>query len=189
MNDQWRAIDGYKNYEISNVGDVRSKDKIIVTINLTSYIKKGRQLKPKKHKDGYQFVQLSSNKKCSNLYIHRLVAQAFIPNPENKPMVNHIDGDKRNNTIKNLEWATSKENAVHAYKNNLLYKIEDLKPSSKAVINTETNTCYPTIKEAANALNRNYTVVREMLKGRRKKTVPLEYCDACSQEQQISNQF
>lgn len=173
----WRAIDGYNYYEISNLGNVRSKDRLIISINSNSYIKRGRELKPKKHKDGYLFVQLTSDKKRSNLYIHRLVAQAFIINPEQKPLVNHIDGNKRNNWVENLEWVTSKENARHAYKNNLFYKIEDLKPTSRAVMNTETGEYFLTIKEAAIALNYNYTVVREMLKGKRKKSLSLEYHD------------
>lgn len=179
MNEIWFPVLGFEDYLISNLGNVKSKARLIISIDGKTYRRKEKLLKPKKHKDGYLFVQLTKNKKRSNLYIHRLVAQAFISNPENKPMVNHKDGNKRNNCIENLEWVTAKENAVHAYTNNFFYKIEDLKHTSQAVMNTETGECHNTIKEAANSLNRNYSVVREMLKGRRKKTLPLEYCDAC----------
>lgn len=176
----WRAIDGYNYYEISDLGNVRSKDRLIVTINGNSYIKRGHQLKPKRHKDGYLFITLTDKNNRKNHYLHRLVANSFIENEENKPQVNHLNGNKTDNTIENLEWATNAENSRHAYNNGLYFRIEHLKPTSQAVIDTSTNTCYPTIKEAANALNRNYTVVREMLKGKRNKTIPLEYCNACS---------
>lgn len=175
----WRAIDGYNYYEISDLGNVRSKDRMIVTIDGKSYIKKGHQLKPKKHKDGYLFITLTDKKNRRNLYIHRLVAGSFIANEDNKPQVNHINGIKSDNTKINLEWVTDAENSMHAYLTGLYYPIGLLKPTSIAVKNTATNTCYPTIKEAAIALNRNYSAVRGMLKGRRKKTVPLEYCDSC----------
>lgn len=173
------TIDGYNYYEISDQGNVRSKDKMIVTVNGNSYIKRGQLLKHKKHKDGYRFVTISDKGVKSNFYVHRLVASAFILNPDRKPVVNHLDGNKRNNCVENLEWVTSKQNALHAYKNNLLYKIEHLKPTSQAILNTETNICYNTIKKAAKAIERNYTVVREILNGKRNGKLPLEYCDCC----------
>lgn len=176
---QFKTIEAYKHYTVNELGQVSSKDRMIVTIDGKSYFRKGKLLKPKKHKDGYLFVTLTKEKIKKNFYVHRLVAEAFIPNPENKPQVNHINGNKTDNTISNLEWVTNAENSRHAYNNGLYFRIEHLKPNSQAVIDTVNNTCYPTIKEAANALNRNYTVVRQMLKGKRKNTLPLEYCDAC----------
>ena len=65
---------------------------------------------------GYLYVDLYNNGKHKRVYIHRLVAQAFIPNPENKPYINHIDGNPRNNNVKNLEWCTPLENVEHASK-------------------------------------------------------------------------
>ena len=62
----------------------------------------------------YFLVTLTKNKKRKNCFIHRLMAETFIPNPDNKPQINHIDGDKQNNSINNLEWVTVKENAIHA---------------------------------------------------------------------------
>ena len=66
---------------------------------------------------GYLVVKLCKNNIRSNKKIHRLVAQAFIPNPENKPQVNHIDEDKTNNMVSNLEWMTAKENTNHGTRN------------------------------------------------------------------------
>jgi HNH endonuclease. len=72
-------------------------------------------------KYGYQFVKLNHKRKKYHRLIHRLVAIAFIPNPENKSQVNHIDGYKLNNKVKNLEWSTPAENIMHACMNNLRY--------------------------------------------------------------------
>jgi len=66
--------------------------------------------------NGYYYVCLSKNGKVRKFKVNRLVAQAFIPNPDNKPFVNHIDGDKLNNNVNNLEWCTQSENMLHAYK-------------------------------------------------------------------------
>lgn len=70
-------------------------------------------------KEGYIRLELNKDGLAKNLTVHRLVAQAFIPNPEGKSEVNHIDGNKSNNHVSNLEWVTRSENMVHAIKNNL----------------------------------------------------------------------
>lgn len=68
---------------------------------------------------GYTFVQLRKNNKTKCLSVHRLVAMAFINNPKNKPQVNHINGNKKDNNVENLEWCTQGENNAHAYRNGL----------------------------------------------------------------------
>lgn len=175
MVEDWKAIAGYEqHYEISNQGRVRSKDRFIICIDGKTSFRRGKLLKPKKHKAGYFFVQLSDKGKTKNHYIHRLVAQAFIENPENKPQVNHLKC-KSCNCVEDLEWVTQKENHQHAFETNLLYKIGRSNLHNKPVRNIITGECWPSIKEAAKAIGRNYTVVRQMLKGKRRNNIFLEY--------------
>ena len=120
----WKSIEGYEGfYEISDTGEVRSLDRILKRKDNKPYTAKGQTMKIKNFKSGYEYVTLASttiNKgKNKKFLIHRLVAMAFIPNPENKPFVNHIDGIKNNNRVENLEWVTRVENAQHAVKNGL----------------------------------------------------------------------
>lgn len=107
MEEYWKVIEECPNYLISNMGNVKN-------------IKKLKTLKTY-NRDGYERVDLYSNKdkKYLKRSVHRLVAEAFIPNPLLKPQVNHIDGDKTNNTIDNLEWCTAKENTAHSIKTGL----------------------------------------------------------------------
>ena len=93
-------IEGFENYEVSNLGKVRN-------------IKSGRILKPFLHRDGYLVHGLYENNKRKNLFLHRIMAIAFIDNPEEKPKVNHIDENKLNNDLSNLEWCTVRENNIH----------------------------------------------------------------------------
>ena len=91
---------GFENYEVSNLGKVRN-------------IKSGKVLKPHLNHKGYLKHHLSKNNKLKELFLHRIIATAFIDNPEGKPCVNHIDENKLNNDLSNLEWCTVKENNVH----------------------------------------------------------------------------
>ena len=97
----------YPYYEVSNYGRVRNKS--------TKEIIKSRPIRY-----GYIHITLYFNGKRKNYPIHRIVAMVFIPNPKNKPQVNHKDGDKQNNRVDNLEWVTNSENMRHAYKNGLI---------------------------------------------------------------------
>ena len=103
MKELWRDIDEYENYQISSWGRVYSKD-------AHSY------LVPEQTEKGYLRVQLYANGVRKHYKVHRLVAGEFIPNPLGKPQVNHIDGDKTNNSVSNLEWVTNRENCDHARK-------------------------------------------------------------------------
>ena len=105
---QWEQIAGFDDYEISDTGKVRSSK------GQTPII-----LKERYTHDGYVWYILTRNGKGFSKRAHRLVAEAFIDNLGNKPTVNHIDGNKRNNNVSNLEWATREEQMRHAYKHNL----------------------------------------------------------------------
>lgn len=105
--EEYKKIDGYDNYLVSNLGNVKSimfgKERLLkFTCNAKT--------------NGYRFVNLYQNKKVKNIKVHRLVAKAFIINPENKPCVNHKDGNKLNNNANNLEWNTYSENTIHTFK-------------------------------------------------------------------------
>jgi hypothetical protein len=116
----WRSVLNYKGYyEVSNHGNVRSINRIIIDKNGNELHYKSRLLKPAPNKDGYLQVGLSRNSKINSYCVHQLEALAFIPNPENKPTVNHIDGIKANNYVDNLEWATKSEQAIHSLEHNL----------------------------------------------------------------------
>lgn len=93
-------IDGFENYEVSNLGKVRN-------------IKSGRIIKPRLGKDGYLRHSLYRHDKRIYLLLHRIIAIAFIDNPKEKPCINHIDENKLNNDLSNLEWCTIKENIIH----------------------------------------------------------------------------
>ena len=99
MTEIWKNIEGYEGkYQVSNFGQVKSM------------IGQEKVLHPKKHRTGHLQIGLHKDKKRKTMYIHRLVAQAFIPNPDNLPCVNHKDENPNNNNVDNLEWCTQKYN-------------------------------------------------------------------------------
>ena len=105
----FKPVEGYENYQVSNYGRVKRFYKT----------KPPRILKPRINRGGYLSVHLVKDGKQKNFLVHRLTAEAFIPNSEGKPFINHRDGNKFNNHIGNLEWCTQKENIRHAVNNGL----------------------------------------------------------------------
>lgn len=110
MDEIWKPIDGWEHYEVSSLGRVRASER--TAINKKGYSRKlsSKVLKGSKGKLGYRTVNLVDGTNRAKLLVHRIVAKAFIPNPENKPCINHIDNNPSNNTVTNLEWCTPKEN-------------------------------------------------------------------------------
>lgn len=121
MNEEvWVTVRGYKGYyQVSSLGLVRSVDRYVKHSHSSFQFVKGRILKPGLTKDGYETVQLSKLGLISLRQVHRLVAFAFCLKPEGCSVVNHKDGNKRNNTLSNLEWCTHSDNEAHAVKNGL----------------------------------------------------------------------
>lgn len=114
MEEIWKDVIGYEGlYQVSNLGRVKSLDRYYIGVWKTPVKMNGIILNPKFHKH-YLHVNISVNGNLKRFSIHRLVAIAFIPNHENKPFVNHKDGNKLNNCVSNLEWCTPKENDIHA---------------------------------------------------------------------------
>jgi HNH endonuclease/NUMOD4 motif len=179
----WKKIEGYENYEVSSLGRIRS-----IGINyVTDYKNRrfGRKPKLLKFHFGPQYYRVCLSKKGKQLKyaVHRLVAKAFIPNPENKPEVNHINGDKLDNRVENLEWVTRSENAVHAFKNGFFkhsaFNSEN-NIMSKETLDTNTNHIYDSLREANNFLCPEipYSTLYAMLKGRFKNRTSLVFLNA-----------
>lgn len=138
MQEIWKDIPNYEGrYQVSNLGNIKSLS--FKNQNFESL------LKPSLNSSGYYKVELYKDKKSKVFYVHRLVATVFIPNPENKSEVNHIDGNKINNIVSNLEWNTISENQKHAIKHKLrtsspmLGRFGKLNPSSKPILQYDFN--------------------------------------------------
>ena len=115
-NEIWKPIVGYEEYyEVSNLGRVKR-------VKGGDGTRLEKILKGARYATGYIMVGLCANSKQKNCSIHRLVAMAFLPNPENKPCVNHINGVKTDNRVENLEWSTYQENNQHAWRTGLIDK-------------------------------------------------------------------
>ena len=182
MEEIWKDIKGYEGlYQVSNLGNVRSLDILINckgARGIDKHIRKGRILKKVINTKGYYYINLSKKSKIKNTRVHRLVAKAFIENPNNYKIINHIDGNKLNNRVDNLEWCTFSHNNKDAYKQGLKKptwkgKYNNLHPLSKKVCQYDLEGNF--IKEWDNASDIKRQLgycaenIRNCCKGRRKK--------------------
>lgn len=146
----WRPVKNYEGwYEVSSYGRVRSLDRVVVYSDGRKCLWKGKILKIRKDNVGYLYCILYKNTRHKTSKVHRLVAQAFIPNPDNLPVINHKDEVKTNNRVENLEWCTQSYNINYGTRNEKV---------SKSVLQIDKNTGqviseYQSLREAGRQLN------------------------------------
>ena len=170
MIETWKDIPKYEGlYQVSNLGNVKSLER---PVNDNGGIKiiKERILKKQKHYHGYLYVVLNNKKK----YIHRLVAQTFLDNPNNYKEINHKDGNKQNNVYSNLEWCTRSQNVKHSYRLGLLKsRIGKNNNQSKQVLQYNLNGNFikewESIKEASRFLKINDSSISACCKHKQNK--------------------
>lgn len=159
MVEKWKPIEGYEGlYEVSNLGTIKN-------------LKKNSIKMPYITKQGYFRIELWKNNKGKKYFVHRLVAEAFLPKIEGKTQVNHIDECKTNNNVKNLEWCTNLENHRHGTINERISKsLTNNKKKSKPVKALDDNgNCigiFPSIYEASRMTGINVSCIRDCLHGR-----------------------
>ncbi len=169
MKEIWKDIKGYEGlYQISNLGRIKSLPKINGYKFQKELIRKNEL-----GTNGYLIIVLNKNSKHHSYSIHRLVAQAFIPNPKDKPQVNHKDGNKLNNNVENLEWTTRSENQKHAYKLGLLkpyplMPIKRMKKVNQYTLQGKLITNFNSIKEASKTTNISITSISQCCNNKQK---------------------
>ena len=165
----WRDIEGFEgHYKVSNLGRVKSCDRVLPhqthgTWHIKERILKAHSSGPGKSK--YTTVMLhcgNGNMECKK--IHRLVAEAFIPNYDNLPQVNHIDGVKSNNTVSNLEWVSGQENVDHAWRNGLCNNI--VKAKQRPVVNLDTGERFDSLADAERSFGNSFGAISHVLNGK-----------------------
>lgn len=153
--EEWKDIKGYEGlYQISSFGNARS-----LRFNRIKVLKPGSTPK-------YFTYEFSVNRISKIKTAHRLVAEAFIPNPNNLPYINHKDGNKQNNHVENLEWCTASENVKHAYATGLAprHATHQNQPMQKGILEINSNTFYFSIRECARRLGIKRDTIRRSLR-------------------------
>lgn len=157
INYEKRTIRDFPNYTIDTTGNVLNKH--------------GKAIQPEVTNNGYLRVSLSNDKiKHKHLSVHRVVAETFVPNPNDLPQVNHINENKRDNSVSNLEWCSPVDNLNHSH---VIDKASKAKEHKIKCVTT--NTTYNSIKEAASELNLHHSNIVACCMGRRKKCGGLEW--------------
>lgn len=160
----WKDIDGFNGiYQVSNLGRIKRVDRDLIKVQqLTKF--------------GYLVVGLTKNGKEKNYFVHRLIAKAFIPNPNNYPVVNHLNGIKTDNSIKNLEWTTHAENNRHAVRN----KLNDCGVRVALYINGKEIARFDSLAEAGRFCGVGRTTIYERIhrcKHQKRKTKNVEWVE------------
>lgn len=159
MEEEWRDIEGYEGYyQVSNLGRVKSLDRIITYKDNRKFLKKGNVMTQTKDKEGYLTIGLSMNGKQKTFKVHRLVAMSFIPNGEKLPQVNHLNSLVYDNKVENLQWCSNKMNCIHKTTKNF----------TKKIICHETGEIFNTQREVGEKLPLSERTVGRYLDGTRK---------------------
>lgn len=200
----WKPVLGFENsFIVSNNGRVKRLTRTVFMDNGSKRNSHYRELPEiilngSITKFGYHRIKISEQRKTRLCFIHRMVAESFIPNPENKPQVNHINGIKHDNRVENLEWCTQLENMSHAVKTGLKVVSYDTKrklhegrlkvwdnpdfiqKNTRKVINTLTNDIYPSVPHAARSIGVSKDILRSYLKtlytgGKPRRSFPFKF--------------
>lgn len=179
----WKDVPGYPGFQVSNNGNVRSVTHLMNNRWGTKTLKEGRILRQKKV-NGYWRIVIRKNGKKENRIVSRLIAMAFIPNPDNKPCIDHIDGNPSNNNVDNLRWVTFKENsnnpickirqsnAAMGIKNHRYGKYNELTYNSKPVhcftLTGDFIKTYPSCAEAARQTGIRANAIAEAALGKKR---------------------
>lgn len=134
MKEEWRQIHGFEDYDASNLGRVRSRDRMVKGKFGNEYLRKGKILSQYLNNKGYLSTGLTKNGRVFNSHVHRFIALAWILNPHNKPEVNHKNGIKTDNRPDNLEWCTNEENVKHSVQTGLHKPRQPLSEKEKAEV-------------------------------------------------------
>lgn len=172
----WKVYPDYPFIEVSSLGRIRTKDRVVTYKNGRKHFYKGRALKQHLDRYGYLYVSFHVNGKTVNLKVHRIVAIMFIPNPNNYPQVNHIDNDRTNNVISNLEWCTNQYN--QDYRKNFGTSPAQLFGKPVIAINQETSEVFwfESQYEAGRKLSISNEAINNVVRGRRDATCGCWFC-------------
>lgn len=175
----WKDIIGYEDiYRISDSGEIWSKDRLCIDSKGRKRFRKGEKLNPNIAQNGYYRVTLCKSGKKLQKYLHRLLAEHFIPNPLNLPQVNHKDGNKLNCEIENLEWVSVQENTIHAYKNGLINHVSGEKHPNYGKFGGESKKAKRVI--AINIKNNETKIYNSMIETKKDGFLPSEVSRSCN---------
>lgn len=171
MKEVWKDIPGYESlYQVSSLGNVRSCEHVCThpKSKTGTCIRKSRILHQCDDTSGYYRVTIQVNKLRADYNVHRLVAEAFIPNPDNLISVNHKNGNKHDNSIDNLEWMSYSDNTRHAHKTGL----NSHHISIKCI---ETSEIFSSLSDASKAFGCSYETMSAYIQGKRKSRILAKY--------------
>ena len=173
----WRVYPDIPWIEASSLGKARTKDRWVKYKNGSKRLYRGHILKQYLQPNGYLMIRVSTNGKRLNLYVHRIIASSFLPNPNNYPEVNHIDCDRTNNRVDNLEWCTRQENIT--YRDKLGHWVNNNPGRPVIAINPETSEVFwfESQCEAAHQLGVYQSNINNVIKGKRNTTGSYWFCE------------